>query len=79
MGASEVSIPGLTPLLQLERQVLVRRGPGLVKEATIILRGDETTQFGLIQEVIQVCQDVGFERFAMRAKQQEVRSQGISR
>jgi biopolymer transport protein ExbD len=71
MGPNEVPIQGLTPLLRLERQVLVRKSEGLATGATIIIRGDGITKFGLIQEVIQVCQDVGFEKFALRAKQQE--------
>lgn len=78
MGANEVSIQGLTPLLQLERQVLVRKSDARAQEATIIIRGDALTKFGLIQEVIQVCQDVGFEKFALRAKQQEAVSPDIS-
>lgn len=78
MGPNEVPIQGLTRLLTIEHQVLVRKGDGRAKEATIIIRGDGSTQFGLIQEVIQVCQDVGFEKFALRAKQQEVLSQGLS-
>ena len=60
MGPNEVPIQGLTRLLTIEHQVLVRKGDGRAKEATIIIRGDGVTQFGLIQEVIQVCQDVGF-------------------
>ncbi len=78
MGPNEVPIQGLTRLLTIEHQVLVRKGDGRAKEATIIIRGDGITQFGLIQEVIQVCQDVGFEKFALRAKQQEVLSQGLT-
>lgn len=78
LGPDEVPIQGLTRLLTIEYQVLVRKGDGRAKEATIIIRGDASTRFGLIQEVIQVCQDVGFEKFALRAKQQEVLSQGLS-
>jgi len=72
MGPDEVPIPGLTRLLTVEFQVLARKGMGRAQEATIVIRGDGATKFGLIQEVIQVCQDVGFEKFALRAKQQEV-------
>lgn len=78
LGPDEVPIQGLTRLLTIEYQVLVRKGDGRAKEATIIIRGDGVTKFGLIQEVIQVCQDVGFEKFALRAKQQEALSQGLS-
>ncbi len=71
LGTEEVPIQGLTRLLTIEYQVLVRKGPGRGKSATVVIRGDGVTKFGLVQEVIQICQDVGFEKFALRAKQQE--------
>ncbi len=79
MGPNEVPVEGLTRLLTVEYQVLVRKSEGLASQATIIIRGDLDSQFGLIQEVIQICQNVGFEKFALRAKQQEALSRGISR
>jgi biopolymer transport protein ExbD len=78
LGTDEVPIQGLTRLLTVEYQVLVRKGDGRASQATIVIRGDGVTQFGLIQEVIQICQNVGFEKFALRAKQQEAISRGIS-
>ncbi len=78
LGTEEVPIQGLTRLLTIEYQVLVRKGDGRASQATIVIRGDGITQFGLVQEVIQICQNVGFEKFALRAKQQEALSRGIS-
>ena len=72
LGAQEVPIAGLTRLLTLEHQVLVRKGEGKAREATIIIRADGSTEHGVVQQVIQICQQVGFERFALRAKQQEL-------
>ncbi|MHB8900440.1 MAG: ExbD/TolR family protein [Thermoguttaceae bacterium] len=77
IGVDEVPIQGLNRLLTLEYQVLIRRGEQLPKEATVIIRGDGVTKFGLIQEVIQICQNVGFEKFALRAMQEEVVSEDI--
>lgn len=71
MGPNEVPLQALTRLLTIEYQVLVRKGDGGASRATIVIRGDGETQFGLIQEVVQICQNVGFEKFAFRAKQQE--------
>ncbi|NLS97422.1 MAG: biopolymer transporter ExbD [Planctomycetaceae bacterium] len=79
MGPNEVPIQDLTRLLTVEYQVLVRKSEGLASQATIIIRGDLDAQFGLIQEIMQICQNVGFEKFALRAKQQEALSRGISR
>ena len=70
LGGDEVSVLGLGRLLTVERQVLVRVGKS-AKEATIIIRADADTQVGVVQEVIEVCQETGFEKFSLRAKQQE--------
>ncbi|MDD4789594.1 MAG: biopolymer transporter ExbD, partial [Pirellulales bacterium] len=51
---------------------LVRKGEGKAREATIIIRADGSSEHGVVQQVIQICQQVGFERFALRAKQQEL-------
>jgi biopolymer transport protein ExbD len=40
-------------------------------EATVILRADADAKTGVVQEVIQKCQDNGFEKFALRARQDE--------
>ncbi len=79
MGPDELPIQGLTPLLKLEYQVLQRRGEGRAKDVTIIIRGDGVTRFGLIQEVMQICQRAGFEKFALRARQQEAVDSTVSR
>ena len=70
LGAQQVPVSELSRLLTVERQVLDRLGKS-VKEATVIIRADEGTQIGIVQEVIKVCQETGFEKFNLRAKQQE--------
>ena len=71
LGGEEVSVAGLARLLTVERQVLNRMPGKSAKEATIIIRADGSTQIGVVQEVIKVCQETGFEKFNLRAKQQE--------
>jgi len=70
LGGDEVGVLALGRLLTVERQVLDRVGKS-AKEATIIIRADGDTQVGIVQEVIEVCQETGFEKFSLRAKQQE--------
>ena len=55
--------------LQKEKQLLQlkEKTPG---DATIIIRGDSFAQTGRVQELIAVCQEVGFENFALRARQE---------
>ena len=43
-----------------------------VSEATIIIRADATAKTGVVQKVIEICQEAQFEKFALRAKQEEV-------
>jgi biopolymer transport protein ExbD len=48
-----------------------------LSDVTIVIRADEDASTGLVQEVIQLCQELGFERFALRGKQSEVRTIGV--
>lgn len=54
-----------------ERQVLGYQKKS-VQDATIIIRADATVKTGLVQKLIEVCQEAKFEKFALRAKQEEV-------
>lgn len=67
VGGDEVTISNLRPHLTREREALGKqRSP---REATVVIRADQEGHFGLVQELIKACQDSGFERFALRAKQ----------
>ncbi len=68
-GPDEVSIPGIRQLLEREQRFLRARGDD-PRAATIIIRGDRAARTGQVQELIRVCQQVGFERFVLRARQE---------
>ncbi len=70
LGPDETSLGGLQKLLTREA-VVIRAGQRKVADATIIIRADREAKAGRVQEVIKVCQETGFEKFALRAKQQE--------
>jgi len=70
-AGQEVPLAGLEPLLLREAQLLDADPTRNVKDATIIIRADRGAKTGIVQEVIQVCQGTGFEKFALRAKQEE--------
>ena len=70
-GAEEVLVEGLRPLLLRERQILEARGDQSARNATIVVRADRTLPTGKVREVIKICQDLGFEAFALRAKHEE--------
>ncbi|MBN2476103.1 MAG: biopolymer transporter ExbD [Pirellulales bacterium] len=75
-GPDETTLAGLRPLLARERTVIDNTPGRSTAEATVIIRADRNAQTGRVQEVIGVCQDVGFEKFALRAKQEEAGLQG---
>jgi biopolymer transport protein ExbD len=58
------------------RGVLIRESDAIkaelkkVSDANIIIRGHGDAPVGKVQEVIKVCQEVGFEKFALRAKEE---------
>lgn len=66
-GSHEVAIGEIRPLLLVEMQLLRRRGDASAREATVIIRADRLAKTGRVQELIKICQEVGFEKFALRA------------
>ena len=60
---AEFEVPDMKRHLILYKQL-----HGDWKDATVIIRGDENTQTGKVQELIEVCQQQGFEKFALRAR-----------
>lgn len=42
-----------------------------IRDVDVILRGDEYSETGKIQDVMQICQEIGLEVFRLRAKQEE--------
>lgn len=75
IGGDEVPIQGLRPLLDRERQVIVARKGGNLREATIVIRGDAGVATGKVQEVIQIAQKAQFEKFVLRAQEVLARSE----
>jgi len=70
-GGQDIPLAGLKQTLLREAQLLNATPDRSVADATIIIRADQTTKTGVVQEVIKACQETGFERFALRAKQEE--------
>ena len=66
-------IAGLDEKLRREARFITLSGEK-PEDATVILRADAEAKTGVVQEVIQKCQENGFENFALRAKQEEEES-----
>lgn len=69
-GGQELRIPQLRGALGIERQFLERQDKNPA-EATVIIRADAEAPSGQVQELIKLCQETGFERFSLRAKQED--------
>jgi biopolymer transport protein ExbD len=54
-------------LLNNEKYVLESQDRSAA-DATIIIRAHRAAKTGLVQNVVKVCQEVGFEKFTLRAK-----------
>lgn len=68
IGDQEVPIAGLGPFLVREATALQLQGRQ-VADATIIVRADRDAETGRVQELIQMCRENRFEKFALRAKE----------
>jgi biopolymer transport protein ExbD len=69
IGGEEVAIPNLSPYLQREATVMRTIQKVSPSQAVIIIRGHREARTGKVQELIAACQKGGFEKFALRAKE----------
>ena len=71
-GGNELkSLDALQSALLRETQILQRYTSKKIADVTVIIRADEDAKTGLVQEIIQICQNLHFERFALRGKQSD--------
>lgn len=68
-AGKEVPVGQVRPLLNREKQFLALRKQK-PSSATVIIRADANAETGTVQQLIKICQEVGFEKFALRAKQE---------
>jgi len=67
-AGEDLTLEGLRVYLQREREVLALNNKA-AGEATVIIRADGGAPAGKVQELIQLCQEEKFEKFALRAKE----------
>ena len=71
-GGNELkSLDALQSALLRETQILQRHTSKKIADVTVIIRADKNAKTGLVQEIIQICQNLHFERFALRGKQSD--------
>lgn len=60
---------------QLLREAqIIRAGDVPIADVTVIIRADKKAKTGKVQDLIKAAQDAGFEDFALRGQQEEVRT-----
>lgn len=75
-GREMTQLGQLRSALLRETQIILRHTANKLSDVTVIIRADEDAKTGLVQQVIQACQELEFERFALRGKQGKVRATG---
>ena len=62
-----VAMQDIGGYLENEKRVLLSAGkePG---NATVVVRGHKNAKTGMVQDLVKVCQEKGFERFVLRAE-----------
>jgi biopolymer transport protein ExbD len=66
-GVSYGSADAIKPVLSNEKYLLESQKHA-VGDATIIVRAHRDVKTGQVQKVIKVCQEMGFQKFSLRAK-----------
>lgn len=75
-GREFAKLTQLKSALLQEAQIIKRHTSKRLADVTIIIRADQEAKTGLVQEVIQICQELEFEKFALRGQQSELRTIG---
>jgi biopolymer transport protein ExbD len=70
-GVKHTELSRLKSALLKETQIIKRHTTKKLADVTIIIRADENARTGQVQEVIEVCQGLQFEKFALRGKQSD--------
>ena len=68
-GQTYGEVGGIKAVLDNEKYVLQANNKS-EKDATIIIRAHKDAKTGVVQEVIKLCQTIGFEKFTLRAKEE---------
>jgi len=75
-GKELTKLADLRSALLRETQIIKRLTSKKLSDVTVIIRADENAKTGLVQEIIEVCQGLQFEKFALRGRQSETRTIG---
>jgi len=69
MGSNITTVDSIAPLLRTEIQLLTSRNQ-TAKDANIVIRAHRNAPGGMVQDLIKKCQELGFEKFALRVREE---------
>jgi biopolymer transport protein ExbD len=70
IGGITSTLEGIRPLLNNEISLLQAKNKG-ASDANIIIRAHRDVPGGVVQDFIRKCQDLGFEKFTLRVKEDQ--------
>ncbi|OYW23635.1 MAG: biopolymer transporter ExbD [Planctomycetales bacterium 12-60-4] len=71
-AGDDVPLAQMKERLETEKRLFkAEKGEAIMKEVSVILRADAEVPTGMVQNLIKLCQDVGFTRFSLKATQEE--------
>jgi biopolymer transport protein ExbD len=73
LGGETVAMEGVERKLRLEVQAILSKQQK-PDETIVIIRADKRTKHGKVQDLIQICQQVKFQHFALRASPERPRT-----
>jgi len=71
-AGDELTPAALQSALMREAQIIKAYPNKKLSDVTVVLRADRSAKTGKVQEVIQMCQQAGFDMFALRGKTSDV-------
>ena len=70
-GGSEMGLAQLQTAMLREAQLLRAYKDKKVADATVVIRADRAVKTGFVQEIMEVCQQADFQKFAFRSQQSD--------
>lgn len=71
IGASIATVDSIAPLLRTEISLLTSRNQ-TPKDANIVIRAHRNAAGGMVQDLIKKCQELGFEKFVLRVREETI-------
>lgn len=71
LGGVTSTVEGIRPLLETELLLLESKNRK-ASEANVIIRAHRSAQGGRVQELMEKCQELGFEKFSLRVKEEPI-------